>query len=201
MSDSLWIHEPQHARPPCPSPTPGVHPNPCPLSWWCHPTISSSVIPFSSCPQSFPTSGSFQMSQLSASGGQSIGVSAKQLSIIPSNEHPGMISFRMDWLDLLAVQGTLKSLLQHHSSFPTLAKYLRGWLLDYMVRVCFILCTSSLWPHGLCSPPDSSVHGIFQARMVEWVAISSSRGSSQPTRVSCIGRWILYHPATCEAHV
>ena len=76
VSDSLWPHEPQHARPPCPSPTPGVHPNPCALCWWCHPAISSSVVPFSSCPQSFPASGSFQMSQLSASGGQRIGVSA-----------------------------------------------------------------------------------------------------------------------------
>ena len=70
MSNSLRLHEPQHGRPPCSSPTPRVHPNPCPLSWWCHPTISSSVVPFSSCPQS---SGSFQMSQLFASGGQSIG--------------------------------------------------------------------------------------------------------------------------------
>ena len=75
VSDSLRPHEPQHARPPCPSPTPGVHPNPCPLSWWCHPTISSSVVSFSSCPQSFPASGSFPMSQLFTSGGRSIGVS------------------------------------------------------------------------------------------------------------------------------
>ena len=74
MSDSLWPHEPQHARPPCLSPTPWVHPNPCPLSWWCHPTILSSVVPFSSCPLSFPGSGSFQMSQLFTSGG--LGVSA-----------------------------------------------------------------------------------------------------------------------------
>ena len=66
----------RHTRPPCPSPTPRIHPNPCPLSQWCHPTISSSVIPFSSCPQSFPTSGSFLMSQLFARGGQNIGVSA-----------------------------------------------------------------------------------------------------------------------------
>ena len=84
VSDSLRPHEPQHARPPCLSPTPGVHPNPCPLSWWCHPTISSSVIPFSSCPQSVPTSGSFQMSQLFASGGRSIGVSASA-SVLPMN--------------------------------------------------------------------------------------------------------------------
>ena len=73
LSSSLRPHEPQHGRPPCPSPTPRVHPNPCPLSWWCHPTVSSSVIPFSSCPQSFPASGSFPMSQLFTLGGQSIG--------------------------------------------------------------------------------------------------------------------------------
>ena len=116
MSDSLRPHEPQHSRPPCPSPTPGVHPNPCPSSWWCHPTISSSVVPFSSCLQSFLASGSFPMSQLFASGGQSIGVSASTSSEHPSNEHPGLISYRMDWLDLHAVQGALRSLLQHHSS-------------------------------------------------------------------------------------
>ena len=84
MSDSLQPHELQHTRPPCPSPTPGVHPNPCPSSRWCHPAISSSVVPFSSCPQSFPASGSFQMSQLFASGGQSIGISAST-SILPLN--------------------------------------------------------------------------------------------------------------------
>ena len=72
------------ARPPCPSPTPGAYPNSCPLSWWCHPAISSSVVPFSSCPQSFPASGSFQMSQLFASGGQSTGVSAST-SVLPMN--------------------------------------------------------------------------------------------------------------------
>ena len=76
VSDSLWPHEPQHARPPCPSPTPRVYPNPCPSSQWCHPAISSSVIAFSSCPQSLPASGSFPVSQLFTWGGQSIGVSA-----------------------------------------------------------------------------------------------------------------------------
>ena len=76
VSDSLWPHEHKHARPPCLSPTPRVHPNSCPLSRWWHPTISSSVIPFFSCLQSFPTSGSFQMSQLFTSGGRSTGVSA-----------------------------------------------------------------------------------------------------------------------------
>ena len=76
---TLRPHELQHARPPCPSPTPGVYPNSCPLSWWCHPAISSSVVPFSFCPQSFPASGSFQMSQLFASGGQSILVMSSSL--------------------------------------------------------------------------------------------------------------------------
>ena len=114
VSDSLRLYELQHARPPCPSPNPGAYPNSCPLSGYCHPAISSSVVPFSSCPQSFPASGSFQMSQLFASGGQSIG--SFSFSINPSNEYSGLISFRMDWLDLLAVQGTLKSLLQYHRS-------------------------------------------------------------------------------------
>ena len=82
--DSLRLHEQQQARPPCPSPTPGVHPNPCPLCQRCYPTILSSVVPFCSFPQSFPASGSFQMSQLSASGGQSIGVSAST-SVLPMN--------------------------------------------------------------------------------------------------------------------
>ena len=84
VSDSLWTHELQHARPPCPSPTPGVYSNSCPLSRWCHPTISSFVIPFSSRLQSFPASGSFPMSQLFASGGQSSGASASA-SVLPMN--------------------------------------------------------------------------------------------------------------------
>ena len=109
MSESLRPHGLQHARPPCPSPTPWVCSDSCTSSQWCPLTISSSVIPFSSCLQSFPASGSFPMSQFFASSGQSIGVSASA-SDLP------MISFRMDCLDLLAVQGTLKSLLQHHSS-------------------------------------------------------------------------------------
>ena len=84
MSDSLRPHESQHTRPPCPSPTPGVHSGSCPSSWWCHPAISSSVVPYSSCPQSLPASGSFPMSQLFAWGGQSIGVSALA-SVLPMN--------------------------------------------------------------------------------------------------------------------
>ena len=107
-------HELQHTRLPCPSPAPEACSYSCPLSQWCHPIISSSVIPFSSCLQYFPESRSFLMSQFFTSDGQSIGVSA--LSISPSNEYSGLISFRMDWLDLPAIQGILKNLLQHHSS-------------------------------------------------------------------------------------
>ena len=114
VSDSLRPHGLEHTRPPCPSSTPGVYPNSCPSSWWCHPTISFSVVPLSSCLQSFPASGSFPMSQLFASGSQSIG--SFSFNISPSDEYSGLISFRIDWFDLFAVQGTLKSLLQHHSS-------------------------------------------------------------------------------------
>ena len=99
MSNSLRPHEPQHARPPCPSPTPGVYSNLCPLSWWCHPTTSSSVVPFSSCLQYFPTSGSFQMSQLFTSGGQSIGVSAST-SVLPMNTQDWSPSGWTGWISL-----------------------------------------------------------------------------------------------------
>ena len=100
MSDSLRPHKLQHARPPCPSPTPGIHLNPCPLSWWCHPTISSSVVPFSSCPQSFPASGAFQMSQLFAWGGQSTRVSASTL-VLPKNTHEWS---PLGWTGLISLQ-------------------------------------------------------------------------------------------------
>ena len=114
--DSLWPHGLQHARLSCPSPTATAYSNSCPSSRWYHPAISSSVIPLSSRLQSFLASGSIQMSQLFPSGGQSIGVSASAETEWYSVEYSGLISFRMDRLDLLAVQGTLKSLLQHHSS-------------------------------------------------------------------------------------
>ena len=101
-SDFLWPHESQHTRPPCPSPTPGVHSNSCPLSRWCHPTISSSVVPFSACLQSFPASGSLHMSQFFTSDGQSI--------VSPSNEYSGLISFRMDWLFWMSLKTALWTL-------------------------------------------------------------------------------------------
>ena len=100
LSDSLWPHEPQHARPPCSSPTPRVYSNSCPLSQWCHPTISSSVVPFSSCLQSFLASTSFQMSQLFALGGQSIGVSAS-ISVLPMNIQDW---FPLGWTGWISLQ-------------------------------------------------------------------------------------------------
>ena len=103
VSDSLRPHESQHAWPPCPSPTPGVLSDSCPLSQWCHPAISSSVVPFSSCPQSLPASESSNESTLLTRWPKYWSFS---FSIISSKEIPGLISFRMDGLDLLAVQGT-----------------------------------------------------------------------------------------------
>ena len=100
MSDSLRSHQPQHARPPCPSPPPRVYPNSCPMSRWYHLTISSSVVPFSSCLQSFPTSGSFQMSQLFTTGGQNIGVSASA-SVLPMNTQDW---YPLGWTSWISLQ-------------------------------------------------------------------------------------------------
>ena len=113
VSDFLWPYGLQHTRPPCPSPTPGVYPNSCPMSQWCHPTISFSVVPFSSCFIIFPSIRVFSNeSVLSIRWPKHWSFS---FSITPSNEYSGLISFRIDWFDL-AFQGTVKSLLQHHNS-------------------------------------------------------------------------------------
>ena len=121
---TLWPHGLQHARLPYPSPSPGACSNSCLLSRWCQLTILSSVIPFSSCRQSFPASGSFLMSWLFVSGGQSVGASA---SVLPVNIQDW---FPFDWFDLLAVQGTLKSLLQYYSSKASKSSWSK-----YSVRV------------------------------------------------------------------
>ena len=158
VSDSLRSHGLQHTRPPCPWSTPGVHPNSCPSSWWHHPTISSSVIPFSSCPQSLPAIGSFQMSQALHIRWPKYW--SFSFNISPPNEYSGLISSRMEWLDLPAVQGTLKSVLQHHSSkalilwhsaffivqlshpYMTTGKTipLIGWTLLAKYCLCFLIC-------------------------------------------------------------
>ena len=176
MFDSLQPNGQQHTRLPCPSLTPRVYSNSCPLSRWCHPAISSFVVAFSSCPQSLPASGSFPESSLCMRWPKYWSFS---FSISPSNEHSGPTSPRMDWLDLLAVQGTLKSLLQHHSSwssleisfppfFPDTSKVItfkssalpqlcKGffWLAAHLVCACVHVCwvtsvvSNSLHPYGL----------------------------------------------------
>ena len=142
MSDSLRPHELQHARPPCPSPTPGVHSTSCTLSRWCHPTISPSVVLFSSCPQSFPTSGSFQMSQLFTSGGQSVGASASVLPMSIQGWSPlgltGLISLLSKGLSRVFSNTTV----QKHQFFDA-QPYLRSnsqihiWLLEKLVKLEF----------------------------------------------------------------
>ena len=114
VSDSLRPHESKHARPPCPSQIPAVYSNSCPLSRWCHPAISSSVCPFSSCPQSLPASGSFQMSQLFTWGGQSTGVSASA-SVLPMNIQDWPPLGWTGWISLQS-KGLSKSVLQQHST-------------------------------------------------------------------------------------
>ena len=136
VSDSLWPHELQHARPPCPSPSPGVHSNSHPLSCWCHPAISSSVIPFSSCPQSLPASESFPMSQLFASGGQSTGVSALA-SFLPKNTQ----GWSLEWTGWIPLQSKglsrvfSNTTIQKHLCFgpqPSLwsNSHIHTWLLE-----------------------------------------------------------------------
>ena len=123
VSNSLHPHELQYARPPCPSPTPGVHPNSCPLHQWCHPTI---CCPLLLLPSIFPSIR--VLSNESALRMRWPKYWSFSSNISPPNEHPGLISFRMDWLDLLAVQGTLKSLLQHHSSKASIL-----WLSAFLI--------------------------------------------------------------------
>ena len=138
MSDFLRPHELQHARPPCPSPAPGVYPNSCSLSQWCHPTISSSVVPFSSHLQSFPASRSSNESALWIRWPK---YWSFNFSISPSNEYSGLISFRIDWFDLVALPGTLKSLIQHHSSKASIHWGIRVLL----ILICFLLVQYFLW--------------------------------------------------------
>ena len=121
MSDSLRPRESQHARPPCPSPTPGVHPNSCPSSWWCHPAISSSVVPFSSCPQSLPASESFLMNQLFTWGGQSTGVSALA-TFLPKKSQGWSPSEWTGWISLQSKglsRVFSKTTVQKHQFFGT----------------------------------------------------------------------------------
>ena len=220
------------ARPPCPPPTPGAYSNTCPLHQWCHPTISSSVVPFSS----------FNLSQIRVFSNESVlrirwpKYWSFSFSISPSNEYSGLISFRTDWLDLLAVQGsaptpqlkTINSVVLSFVYSPTLTSIHDYWknhsltrqtfagkvmslLFNMLSRLVMTFLPRSkrlLLPSSnrvfyifflyfkvaqscltLCNPMDYTVHGILQARILEWVAFPFSRGFSQPrdrTQVSCI---------------
>ena len=161
MSDSLWPHDSKQARPPCPSPTPGVHSNSGPLSRWCHPAISSSVLPFSSCPQSLPASGSFPMSQVFTSGGQSIGVSASQ-SVLPKNTQDWSLEWTGWCFIYIDICQQSMALLFH--TLSAAAKSL---------QLCPTLCSPR---YG--SLPGFPVPGILQARTLEWVAISFSNNGN-----------------------
>ena len=192
MSNSLWPHGLQHTRLPYPSPSPGACSNSCPLSQWRHPAISSSLIPFFSCFLSFPASGSFPMSQFFASGWQNIGVSASA-SVLPLG-WTGLISFRMDWLDLLAVQGTLKNLLQHHSSKASVLRHLAFFIVQlshpYMTTGHIILqhySSALLWrdlssfPHALNIPP-----GIRDGFWCLWWVVTAWTLHIAVTQPSCV---------------
>ena len=149
MSDSLWPHELQHASPPCPSPTPGVYPNSCPSSRWCHPAISSSVIPFSSCPQSLPATESFPMNQLFTSGRQSIGhwVSASA-SVLPMNTQNWSPSGWTGWISLQSKGLSIvfsNTTVQNHqffstqlSSFQLSHPYMTTWKAIALTRCTFV---------------------------------------------------------------
>ena len=137
VSNSLRPCGLQHARLPCPSPTLGACSNSCQSSLWCHPTISSPVVPFSSRPQSIPASGSFLMSQFFTSGGQSIGASASASVLPMNNQDRYPLGWTGGWLDLLAVQGTLKSLLQQHSSKASILQCSISWVLSISLKPNF----------------------------------------------------------------
>ena len=202
QSNYLRPHESQHARPPCSSPTPRAYPNSCPPSRRCHPTISSSVVPFSSRPQSFPASGSFQMSQFFASGGQSIGV-ASSASVLPMNIQDW---FPLGWTGWISLNPRDSQESSPTLQFKSINSSTLGFLYsptvtsihDYwknhseVAQSCLTLCDHMNW-----GPPGSSVLGILQARILEWVAISFSRGTSwsrdriQFSRIAgrCINLW------------
>ena len=151
VSDSLQPHEFQHTRPPCQSPTPGVYSNSCPLSWWCHPAISSSVVPFSSCPQSLPASGSFPMSQLFAWGGQSIGVSASA-SVLRTNTQDWSPLGGTGWISLQPTglsRVLSNTIVQKHQFFSAQAFFTVQLSHPYMCITSLLIPSSQSFPPPL----------------------------------------------------
>ena len=157
MSDSLWPHELQHARPSCPSSTPRVHSNSCPSSWWCNPAISFTVHrhPLLLLPSIFSSIRVFSNESVLHIRWPSIGASAS-FSISPSNQYSGLISFRIDWFDLLAVHGTLKSLLQHHSSKTSILWHSAFFTVQLSQIHTWLLEKPFLWTVSIHSPPSLS---------------------------------------------
>ena len=159
VSDSLWPHEPQHAKLPCPSPNPRVHPDPCPLSWWCHPAISSSIIPFSSCPQSFPPSGSFPVSRLFISDGQSIGVSASA-SVLPMNTQDWSPLGWTGWISLPS-----KGLSRVFSNTTVRLRFF-FWL----VSGCPVVLASTIYWNDYSSSIDKHIYFCIPTMHLMWAS-------------------------------
>ena len=180
MSDSLRPHGLQHARPPCPSPTPRVYSNSCPLSQWCHPTISSSDVPFSSCPQSFPVSRCFPMSQFFASGSQSIGVSVST-SVLPMNIQGW---FPLGWT------GRISLLSKPNGTHKVLSKIKDLGIPNKVAAAAKSLqsCPTICDPIDR-SPPGSSVPGILQARTLECCQNTGNTGLPFPSAMHESEKW------------
>ena len=191
-------HGLQHIRPPCPSPTPGVYPNSCPSSRWCHPIFCH---PLLLPPSIFPSIRVFSNESVLCIRWPKYW--SFSFSISPSNENSGLIAFRMDWFDLLAVEGTLKSLLRHHSSKASVLQRSAVFIVQlshpYMTTEKTIALTAAAAAKSLqscptlCdpidgSPPGSSVPGILQARTLEWVAISFSNAWKWKVKVKLLSR-------------
>ena len=180
---TLWPHELQHARLSCPSLSPRVCTNSRPLSRWCHPTISSSVVPFSSRPQYFPALGSFPMSRLFTSRWPQYW--SFRFSISLSNEYSRLISFRIDWFDLLAVQGTLKCLLQHHNlKVPILQ------------RSAFFMVQLSTTNSMLLLPLNGRVEFLSSWLQTGFSDLLNQQNTVEVTSCDFWG-WVIRNPAAC----
>ena len=191
VSDSLWPHELQHARPPCPSPSPGVHSNSCPSSRWCHPAISSSVVPFSSCPQSLPASESFPMSQLFAWSGQTTGVSALT-SFLPKNTQG---SSPLEWTGWISLQS--KGLSRVFSNTTVQRSHLSGiqlfvtpWTVAHQAPLSIGFSRQEYWSGLPCPPPgDPPNPGIKPGCFLHWQV--SSLPPAPPRKPCKLLSWVL----------
>ena len=198
MSDSFWPHGLQQASLLCPSPTSRTCSNSCPSSWWCHPTTSSSVVPFSSHLQSFVASVFFSKSFLPIRWPKYWSFS---FSISPFNEYSGLITFRMDWLDLLAVQGTLKSLIQHHSSkasIPRLVVIIYIFSLSLYIYIYICIYVHNITPKKNVLFKGNFPPILFFLQSFLFICICWVIESSTEYLVSLILRYSWKFIACCE---